>query len=288
MTAPRDRLTSSHALLSGVVLAALAGTAIALWVLLGAQGWDYYRTPLGVRGYHEVHRVLRPSGPGGHLLGITGTIFLISTLFYIARKRLRFLAKRGSIPRWLEVHVFFGVFGPILITLHTSMKFNGLISVAYWSMTLVVFSGFIGRSLYIRIPKTIRGNELSRSEIEQRAAELKTRLDDAAISPVMHAQLDHMDHPEASLLARTWGRWREESEFRNGMRAAGVAPELVAEVLDVARERTRLMRSVSRLEKRRKLFQIWHVFHRPLVWVMFLILFVHVTVAIYFGYTIFG
>jgi hypothetical protein len=126
-----------------------------------------------VRGYHKVHRFLRPSGDGGHLIGVLGTVCLFATLPYLARKRLRVLRNAGKPAHWLEAHIFCGVFGPILITYHTSLKFNGIISVAYWSMVLVVLSGFVGRYLYVRIPKTIRGEELSRAELDARAAELE-------------------------------------------------------------------------------------------------------------------
>ena len=284
--ATRERLTSSRALIGGPALAIAFGIVIAIAIMVLGDGWDYYRTSLRVRGYHPAHKLLRPSGLGGHSLGITGTLIMACTLFYVARRRLRFMSKWGTIPRWLEVHVFFGVFGPILITMHTSFKFNGLISVAYWSMALVVVSGFVGRSLYIRIPKTLRGHELSRAEVEQRIGELKAELVEADIPPALHAHLDQIDHPAQT--GRAWRRLREEAAFRREMHAAGVDAALVSRVIALARERTQLMSNIARLERRRKLFQIWHVFHRPLVWVMFLILFVHVAVAIWLGYTIFG
>ena len=62
---------------------------------------------------------------------------------------------------WLEVHIFCGIVGPVLVTFHTSFKFNGIVSVAYWSMVAVVLSGFVGRYLYVRIPRSLRGIELT-------------------------------------------------------------------------------------------------------------------------------
>ena len=59
--------------------------------------------------------------------------------------------------------------GPVLVTLHTAFKFNGIVSIAYWSMVLVVLSGFVGRYLYVRVPKTLRGTELSHSRSSTRA-----------------------------------------------------------------------------------------------------------------------
>ena len=64
------------------------------------------------------------------------------------------------------------IVGPILVTLHTSFKFNGLVSVAFWSMALVVISGFVGRYLYVRIPKTLNGSFLGMEAIRARVREL--------------------------------------------------------------------------------------------------------------------
>ena len=286
MTSP-DTQSSPRALLDVVLLAVLSGVLVALWLLFAHDAWTYYTTPLTVRGYAQAHPFLRPSGSIGHLLGVAGTLFLFSTLFYVARRRLRWLARAGSVPRWLEFHIFCGVFGPVLITLHTSLKFNGIVSVAFWSMTLVVASGFIGRSLYVRIPKTIRGEELSRAELEERAAQLKAQLAVAAIPAHLHASIEEDERLLLSArgLRNALAARRRASRLRQEIRASGLNHELLHDVLTLSRERALLLRRLERLEKTRRLFQLWHVFHRPLVWVMFIVFFIHLGVAIYFGYT---
>jgi hypothetical protein len=291
----RETLSPARALADVVVLAIVAGAAVAAWVFVAHHGWDYYTTPLRIRGYHPEHRFLRPSGIGGHLLGIAGTFFLFLTLLYVARKKFRFLARFGSVPRWLTAHVFCGVFGPLLITLHTSLKFNGIISVAYWSMVLVVLSGFIGRSLYIRIPKSLRGKELSRAEIEQRARELKAGLADLQLPPEVAAAFAEVERAiEPPAPPRTFAeRRRQAGAVRRSLRTLAHAVrdakhadhDTLTAALETERERALLVRSIDRLERTKQLFQLWHVFHRPLVWVMFAIFFVHLSVALYFGYT---
>ena len=44
-------------------------------------------------------------------------------------------------------------------------------------MVVVVLSGFVGRYLYVRIPKTLRGVELSAADLEARVAEIREPLD---------------------------------------------------------------------------------------------------------------
>ena len=146
---------------SVVMIAGLVAAAVTLTVLTVFGGWEYYRAPLATRGYLPSHAWLRPSGDVGLGLGIAGVAAMIGTLPYAVRKRWRPLARVGTTAGWLEVHIFFGIVGPLLVTLHTSFKFNGLISVGYWLMMTVWASGFVGRYLYVRIPKTIRGVELS-------------------------------------------------------------------------------------------------------------------------------
>lgn len=288
----------SRGLLDVVVLAALSGVLVALWLLYAHGGWDYYTTPLSIRGYEAAHRVLRPSGTVGHLLGVGGTLFLFATLAYLARRRLKVLSKAGPVARWLEIHIFFGVFGPILVTFHTSFRFNGVVSVAFWSMVLVVVSGFIGRYLYVRIPKTIRGEELSRDEIEKRAAEVQCLLDATMLSPGLRATIHDEEQHLLSLAAskRTlFARMRDAvsarrraASLRRQIRLSGLSGHLLHDALELAQERALLLRRIARLEKTRRLFQLWHVFHRPLVWLMFLVFFVHLGVAVYFGYMPFG
>ena len=288
----RAPLATTRMLSPAIIFAIVAGIFATLCVLVFLHGWDYYRTPLTERPYQAQHRLLRPSGLAGHLLGVAGTLFLFATLPYVVRKRVKRLAKKGSLPNWLEFHIFCGIFGPILVTLHTAVKFNGIISVAYWSMTLVVISGFMGRYLYVRIPKTIRGEELSQAEVEERARELKARLNESGLPPALIARIEAAEQRleirgAFSKLRRRIAAWRASRQLRREIGARGESPHFVDQVLALAHERAVLMSRIARLKKTRALFQTWHVFHRPLVWVMFLVFFVHLGVAIYFGYTTF-
>jgi cytochrome b561 len=46
----------------------------------------------------------------------------------------------------------------------------------------------------------------------------------------------------------------------------------------------RLQQRRHTLAATKRLFDLWHVFHLPLVWVMFAIVSLHVAVALYLGY----
>ena len=281
----RDPWTLVNALLlSGVAIAALA-----VWVLSDLGGWSYYTSPLRVRGYAAPHRVLRPSGAVAHPLGVAGLLLLLVPVLYAVRKRWSRLSRAGSIRGWLEVHIFCGIVGPALITFHTSFKFNGIISVAYWSMVAVMASGFVGRYLFVRIPKSIRGVELTHDEIRERAEDLKRELDASSLQPGALERVHEYERelePLAvgSMLGPVAVRIRLR-RMRAGLRRAGADRRLAASVTAAIGERVLLLRRLARLNRTKRLFSMWHVFHLPLVYVMFAIATLHVGVAIYLGYS---
>lgn len=275
-------------LVNALVLSAIAISAVSAWVLTSLGGWEYYTTPMRVRGYAPPHRALKPSGSVAHPLGMAGLMMMAVPVLYAARKRWAPLARLGSIRGWLEFHIFCGIVGPVLVTFHTSLKFNGIISVAYWSMIAVMASGFVGRYLFVRIPKSIRGVELTHEEILARAGQLERELDAAAAGSAVIGRVHEVERllePVAvgtvlgpAVVSARLARLRRE------LRRAGVDRHLAAGITATVSERLRLLRRLAHLNRTRRLFAMWHVFHQPLVYVMFAIATLHVGVAAYLGY----
>lgn len=102
----------------------------------------------------------RSGSPVGHWIGVIGmTLMLATETLYSLRKR----AKRvhfGRLRDWLSVHIFMGIFGPYLVLLHAAWAFRGLAAAAMLMTILVVISGFVGRYIYTRIPRSADGSEL--------------------------------------------------------------------------------------------------------------------------------
>ena len=96
----------------------------------------------------------------GISLGILGFILMLMTeILYSLRKRSR-LAHWGRMSDWLKFHIFTGLVGPYMVLLHSSWKFNGLAGVITLFTIVIVISGFIGRYIYTRIPRTADGVEI--------------------------------------------------------------------------------------------------------------------------------
>ncbi len=279
---------------SGVAWGLVASALITAWVLLDLGGREYYGTDLAVRAYAPAHRLLRPSGPGGQSFGLVGTVLMVMPFAYMARKRLSAMRGAGTLKHWLELHLFCGIVGPVLVTFHTSFKFNGIIAAAYWSMVTVMLSGFVGRYLFVRIPRSIRGNELTRAELDERAHELHDQL---ALSVASDRLMREVEAFEATVVPDDTSRrslaeqltgdilfGRRLRTFVNHLEAEGVPPGVRDEIARVTRERVRLLRALFHLERTKALFQLWHVFHLPLVYLLLVIAAVHIALSLYMGY----
>jgi hypothetical protein len=111
----------------------------------------------------------------GHGIGIVGFIFMLMTeTLYSLRKRSRSV-RWGRMSTWLQFHIFTGLVGPYMVLLHTSWKFNGLAGVTTLFTVIIVVSGFIGRYIYTRIPRSMDGLEIE-GTLSQEALKQTRRL----------------------------------------------------------------------------------------------------------------
>ena len=62
----------------------------------------------------------------GYWIGVTGAVMMLVLLLYSLRKRFRFARAWGDIRGWFVVHMLLGVFGPLLILLHSTFRIGSL------------------------------------------------------------------------------------------------------------------------------------------------------------------
>lgn len=111
----------------------------------------------------------------GHGLGVVGFVLMLLTeTLYSLRKRSRSV-RWGRMSSWLQFHIFTGLVGPYMVLLHTSWKFNGLAGVTTLLTVIIVVSGFIGRYIFTRIPRTLDGLEIE-GTLSQEALKQARRL----------------------------------------------------------------------------------------------------------------
>jgi len=277
----------------------LIATGLLSTLVIGVYGADFYTTSLQDRPFHPQYEQLKPTGFYGHGFGIVGTLMItFGVIMYSSRKRWRAMANLGKIKNFLEFHIFLCLLGPILVLYHTTFKFGGLVAVSFWSMVAVVLSGIIGRYFYVQIPRGIQGNELSVAELAAENDRLGSTLKkNRGFDTVMLQAIDTIALPEKNasqmslmealnffVVNDITRRTRLRRIFAR-LERQGLRGEVLSDIRSLATRRIILTRRIAFLQQFRQVFYYWHVVHLPFSIVMFLILFVHVGVAIAFGYT---
>lgn len=260
------------------------------------NGFNYYSTPLDQRPFLDSYQTLKPGGFRSHGFGIIGSLMLILLLGYSVRKRFRFMRKMGVLRRWLNVHIFFGTIGPLLIILHSTFKLNGLVSVSFWAMIGVALSGVVGRYLYIQIPRTISGNELTKEEARDEFEELSKRIQNqfGLHSGKMANLPDLLSEYTDTEQKKSFGTYFVTNLTRY-FRLRKTKKKLVSEFkipVSQTRPLIKLIKQQVIIERRlrfwniiHELFHYWHVIHKPFAVIMYIIMFVHIGIAVWLGYT---
>jgi hypothetical protein len=262
-------------------------------------GLPYYLMPVVDRPHAPEHDLLKPAGLWGHGLGVIGTAMILLLFLYSARKREILGLRWGPMNRWLSLHIFCGIMGPLLVTLHTAMKFHGIVSISYFSMMAVMLSGIFGRYIYIQIPRDASGHAMSLSEIRRREEELAGRLGEefglgadalrrirslgggsgregvGVLRALVRSAVGDLVLPVRLWKLRRYVRRHE----------AGVPDEVLGHLMGIVREQSVLRRRIAFLDSMKAIFHLWHVIHKPFAYVMLVILLVHVAVTVALGYT---
>ncbi len=260
------------------------GTMVSIVVLvtiyLVYHGYSYYITPLEERFYHPQHDWLKASGLFGQGLGVIGTLLiLIGVFIYILHKRYNILGKWVRLKYLLEFHIFLCILGPVLVLFHTTFKFGGIVSIAFWSMVAVVASGVVGRFIYNQIPRTIEGRALSLSEVQNMKTDIaevlekKYRLNPQTIQLFLNFTSAENVSKKPSLIL-----------LKNSLKENNVSIEERNSILKKVKEERSISRKIARLETMKKWFEYWHVIHLPFALIMLFIVIIHVIVAFTFGY----
>jgi len=270
---------------------------ISVTILLGINGYQYYTTPLEERFFSADHVMLKPSGAWGHGFGIIGTLMMIVGVgVYMIRKRYRKFFNLGYLKHWLEFHIFLCSVGPVLVLYHTAFKFGGIVSVSFWSMVLVVLSGVVGRFIYIQIPRTIQGQELSINELnsmkESLALRIRKVLSEDSSTLYKLESIASTDRYKSLRLTAAIGLFIKDyfttkqlmRIFRKKMTLLGLSKSEREELIHAAKNEIVIARRIAFLRTSQKLFHWWHIFHLPFAISMFVIMIVHVIVTIVFGY----
>jgi hypothetical protein len=290
--------------LLAVIIGALAVVNIA--------GWPYYSLPVAERVRSPLHVWLKPSGYVGQSAGILALAIFIFLWLYPLRKKFKSLAWTGSVAKWLDVHILVALGLPLLLAIHAAWRFEGLIGLGFLSMMIVVASGIVGRYLYVRIPRSKSGVELTREEVAARREALLEEIADAlgldpgAVEQTLAIGVTAPDSASAAralgqLLTNDIARWRMKRDLRrrwksmlrqgsfafkvDRQRNRASEKQALDEVVELASREMSLTQQARMLDATRKVFGYWHVAHRPFALTALVAVVIHVAVVIALGAT---
>lgn len=281
---------TGHHIYISTLVSIIVLTTISLFIL----GFPYYHTTLTERFYHPDHDLYKPSGLIGHGLGIIGTLFIVIGVFsYMARKRYRFLARFGRLKYWLEFHIFLCILGPIMILYHTAFKFGGIVSVSFWSMVVVVASGVIGRYIYLQIPRSMEGRELSLNEVRELKSNMNARiknrfkLDEDSYNAILEYTSINSREQNGEEKIREIRKNKEKKisikRLKKTLRNYKLSEASIKGIVKLIKNEISLNKKLQRLQTMQRLFKYWHIVHLPFALIMLVIMIIHVGITLAFG-----
>jgi len=237
----------------------------------------------------------------GYWIGVAGGTAMLLLFLYPLRKRVRALRSVGTTRFWFAVHMMLGIGGPLLIIVHSTLRFGSINAiVAFTSMSLVAASGIVGRYLYARIHHGLYGRRASLAELRTQAGldseavrsklafapEVEQRLE-AFTLRAESAGRDGLAHPLRFFtvgLAAMVERRRSVNEATRLLRmralAEGWPPETLARRIRGRRAliaaHIRAVQRVAQFGVFERLFSWWHILHVPLVYMLVLSAIAHV------------
>jgi hypothetical protein len=276
---------------------------LGLLVAVHLVGLPYFLMPAVDRVRSPLHPWFRPSGLIGQSAGIAAFVLFLFLWLYPLQKKFRRLTLGGSRARWLDAHVVAGLCVPFLATLHAAWHFTGLIGLGYGAMMVAWLSGIVGRYIYVRIPRSKNGVELTRDELEaQRRAVLQQIVDATGIDAELldHALLSGTSatiSPQANplkalvfMVADDVRRWRAARQLQWDWHGASAAEKRAdratrAELHALMRREIALIQQARMLDVTHRLLRYWHVAHKPMAIVALGAVVLHVGTAIALGVT---
>ena len=203
----------------------------------------------------------------GHLFGIAGASFMAAALMYPYRKRVRGLKGKAN-P--LQTHVYLGLTGAILVTLHAAGRSSTIGMLVYLTMFLVVMSGVVGRILFAKVNRSLKHQKEEAEALRASFRSLKKQIDPRICFKAFRfdreaaaSTEDDADEIEAETDSNEMARCRE---FR-------ILAESIAEKEEV----------IQVYDRTKSLFRFWNAVHVNLTLVLFSLLIVHVFATIYYG-----
>ena len=207
--------------------------------------------------------------------GVIGTGMMVIAAIYPIFRRIKAFRWLASNTMWFDFHIMTGVVGPMPVALHSALQLDTWVSAAFWSMFIVVVSGFLGRYLYTQVPELSSGVELVEldherafqrarptltvpmAELDRELALEREKAQRVAQSPSVSRALWWLIFQDIGRIPRTWAR-------RGRLAKLGVTDRRIRK--DLARRAARMIVIARRqvvAPKAQLLLHSWKKVHVP-------------------------
>jgi len=237
----------------------------------------------------------------GYILGIVGGSLMLLLLLYPLRKKAKWMRNMGNIKYWFQMHMMFGVLGPVLILYHSSFHLGSTNSnVALYCMLLVACSGLVGRYFYTKIHHGLYGRIVNLNQLADDGNHLRQHLKkllhfspelmdiieshekkviSPSANPVLRAGHLLFDRPRLHFLKKRIMQ-RIRKDLNTAQKQQGWRDELrhrledeIALILD---EHFQLLEKIAHFRFFDRMFSLWHLFHYPFFLMMVISAIIHV------------
>ncbi|MBL9016585.1 MAG: 4Fe-4S binding protein [Myxococcales bacterium] len=218
--------------------------------------------------------VFRPGDQLSTYCGLIGTGLMIIAAIYPIFRRIKLFRWMASNTMWFDFHLMAGTVGPMFIGLHSVLRLDSWVSAAFWSMVIVVLSGFLGRYLYTQVPELSSGVELEELDHERFFQQHRPRLTvpmaeiDRELA-VQRAKAQQVGQSPSMLKALWWlifqdiGRWPRTMARRGRLSQLGVDRKTRKELAKRAARMIVIARRQVVAPKAQLLLHSWKKVHVP-------------------------
>lgn len=219
----------------------------------------------------------------GYWMGVAGGSLMLVLLLYPLSKRARAMRELMPVRYWFALHMFMGIFGPLLVIMHSTLRLNSFnAAVAFWSMVIVASSGLVGRFVYGRLHAGLYGRQRSFAEVAKAA---ETTLGNAAAhlaqAPEVMTELRQFA-THANAVARAGlrrpiaffllNRRSRQCAARCALLLAVTSRSVIGADVDAIDRAVvdylQTARDAAQFRAFERVFALWHVLHIPLVWLL--------------------